>query len=174
MSETIYTKGACGLCGGHIEFPAEATGRSVVCPHCGGTTALNVSAAAPAPRKRGALKWVAIVTACLVFAAVALVAIKFCFFGKMPRGVSAKVHSFERASANNPGAVVGVVENRASRQRHGVRVEIELLNSRGQPLWSTTAFAPAIEPNKSWSFRASVVDPNAVTARVARVRELGR
>ena len=92
----------------------------------------------------------------------------------MPRGMNVKVISLERASANNPGAVIGVVENLASRRRQGVRVEIELLNQRGDPLWAASAFAPAIEPGQSWSFRASVVDPNVVTARVAQVRELGR
>jgi len=162
------------MCGGHIEFPVEAEGRSIACPHCGGTTLLSAEVVASTPQKRGVLKWIALAMICFVCAAVALVAVKILFFGKMPRGVSAKVTSFERASPNNPGAVAGVVENHAGRARQGVRVEIELLNLRGEPLWSTTAFAPAIEPNKSWSFRASVVDASAVTARVARVRETGR
>lgn len=169
-----YAKGACDLCGGHIEFPAEAAGRAVACPHCGGTTALNVAAAAPPPRKRGAPRWVVLAAVCFVFTALALVSVKSHLPGHAPRALSAKVLSFERAAANNPGAVSGVVKNGAARQRQGVRVEIELLNSRGEPLWATTAFAPAIEPNKSWSFRASVVDPNVVTARVARVRESAR
>ena len=172
MSETTYAKGACELCGDHIEFPAEAAGQSIACPHCGGTTALN--APVPAPRRRGALKWVVVAVICFVAAGVGIFMLKHRTPVITPRGITAQVLSFERASMNNPGAVAGVVKNAAGIPRQGVRVEVELLNTRGEPLWATTAFAPAIEPNKSWSFRASVVDPNVVTARVARVRELGR
>ena len=171
MSETTYTKCACELCGGHIEFPAEAAGRSVPCPHCSGTTMLNAPAAAPAPRKRSAWKWIAGAVVCFVAASAGFFALKLRTSPAMPRGLAAQVLSFERASMNNPGAVTGVVKNGAGRPRQGVRVEVELLNSRGEPLWAATAFAPMIEPNKSWSFRASVIDPGAVTARVARVRE---
>ena len=174
MSETTYAKCACAQCGGHIEFPVEAAGQSVACPHCGNFTALAV--AAPA-RKSGVLKWLLLAVALVVFLGLALVGMKFWRPGrtqKTDRSLPVKIISFERATANNPGAVVGVVENRTSRLRPGVRVEIELLNTRGEPLWSTSAFAPAIEPNKSWSFRASVVDPNAVTGRVAQVQETGR
>lgn len=169
-----YAKCACIHCGGHIEFPSEAAGRAITCPHCGQATTLTVTLAETPPHNTGALKWMAIGAACLVLAAVAAVMLKVRVSDVAPRTLKAKVSSLERAAANNPGAVAGVVENGAARQRQGVRVEIELLNARGEPLWLTTAFAPAIEPNKSWNFRASVVDPNVVTARVARVRELGK
>ena len=174
MSETTYAKCACAQCGGHIEFPVEAVGQSVACPHCGTLTALAV--AAPA-KKSGRRKGLLPGAALLVLLVLALVGMKYWRPGrtqKTDRSLPVKIISFERATANNPGAVVGVVENRTSRPRQGVRVEIELLNARGEPLWSTSAFAPALEPNKSWSFRASVVDPNAVTGRVARVQETGR
>ena len=116
----------------------------------------------------------AVVVLCFVAAGAGLFVFKRRTSEASPRGLTMQVLSFERASMNNPGTVAGVVKNGASRTRQGVRVEVELLNSRGEPLWAATAFTPAIEPNKSWSFRASVVDPNAVTARVARVRESGR
>jgi hypothetical protein len=49
MSSPQYIKGACVNCGGHIEFPAEALGAKVKCPHCNWETQLldNLS---PAPR----------------------------------------------------------------------------------------------------------------------------
>lgn len=169
--ETNYAKCGCDQCGGHIEFPMEAAGLSVSCPHCGGTTVLNLPTVS-APQKRSAKKWIVVLG--FILATLTFVVFKFLFPGTMPRGISAKVLSFERASAGNPGAVSGIVENRSARQPKGVRVEIELLNARGEPLWSTTAFAPGIKPKTSWQFRASVVDPNVMTARVARVRELRR
>jgi uncharacterized Zn finger protein (UPF0148 family) len=60
-SDTAYIKGGCTHCGGHIEFPREAIGAEVACPHCGATTSLLDNLAAPAqasapaaPSKAGA------------------------------------------------------------------------------------------------------------------------
>ena len=41
MSEKQFLKCACAHCGGRIEFPAEAGGRQVDCPHCGKKTSLQ-------------------------------------------------------------------------------------------------------------------------------------
>jgi hypothetical protein len=40
MPITKYLKGSCQLCGGRIEFPAEAVGTEIECPHCGKATEL--------------------------------------------------------------------------------------------------------------------------------------
>src|SRR6266566_535628 len=40
MSRIKYLKGECAHCGGHIEFPADAIGRTTDCPHCGKPTEL--------------------------------------------------------------------------------------------------------------------------------------
>jgi hypothetical protein len=37
---TKYLKGECSHCHGHIEFPAESTGMTADCPHCGQPTEL--------------------------------------------------------------------------------------------------------------------------------------
>ncbi|HEY6169073.1 MAG TPA: FxLYD domain-containing protein [Verrucomicrobiae bacterium] len=46
-----FTKGACTACAGHIEFPADALGQVIACPHCGVETKLldNLRTAKPAP-----------------------------------------------------------------------------------------------------------------------------
>jgi hypothetical protein len=43
MNRTKYLKGECGQCGGHLEFPAEATGLTTDCPHCGKPTELMLA-----------------------------------------------------------------------------------------------------------------------------------
>jgi hypothetical protein len=55
-SDENYLKGGCTRCGGHIEFPREALGAEVACPHCGVTTALldNLTIPASAPGEPGA------------------------------------------------------------------------------------------------------------------------
>ena len=47
MSETKYFKCPCAHCGGHIEFPADAVGMALACPHCGQNTELTVPLACP-------------------------------------------------------------------------------------------------------------------------------
>jgi len=39
-----YLKGPCGRCGGRLEFPADAIGTVVDCPHCGNPTELQLEA----------------------------------------------------------------------------------------------------------------------------------
>jgi Zn-dependent protease with chaperone function len=40
MNPEAFAKCSCQQCGNHLEFPAEAAGASIACPHCGGTTVL--------------------------------------------------------------------------------------------------------------------------------------
>jgi len=41
MSNNEFAKGECDHCQGHLEFPAEAVGRTAPCPHCGQPTELR-------------------------------------------------------------------------------------------------------------------------------------
>jgi len=45
MANNDFIKGACGHCGGHLEFPGHAAGQTVPCPHCGQPTSLVPSRA---------------------------------------------------------------------------------------------------------------------------------
>ena len=49
MSEPAEIKSACEHCGGHIQFPAEAVGMAVDCPHCGWRTQLTAPATPALP-----------------------------------------------------------------------------------------------------------------------------
>jgi Zn-dependent protease with chaperone function len=44
MNEELLAKCSCAQCGNHIEFPVEAAGARVQCPHCGQPTELNLQA----------------------------------------------------------------------------------------------------------------------------------
>jgi Zn-dependent protease with chaperone function len=44
VSEELYAKCSCQQCGSHIEFPAEADGATVNCPHCQQPTQLTLAA----------------------------------------------------------------------------------------------------------------------------------
>ena len=63
MPNPDFVKGECRHCAGHLEFPAEAVGQTVRCPHCGQLTVL--AAAIPPDGKRRA--WVIpVIIGCLM------------------------------------------------------------------------------------------------------------
>jgi hypothetical protein len=47
MSINNFVKGACRHCSGQLEFPAEATGETITCPHCGQPTVLAAGELTP-------------------------------------------------------------------------------------------------------------------------------
>jgi len=74
MSETKYLKCACASCGGHIEFPADAIGSTVPCPHCGWQTELTIETPPViAARPSRSLKWVIAGGVILVVGLIAVV-----------------------------------------------------------------------------------------------------
>lgn len=66
--EQTHAKCGCENCGGRIEFPVEAAGQKVDCPHCQFPTVLTAPAA-PAASPRRAGRNILIVEALLVLAA---------------------------------------------------------------------------------------------------------
>jgi hypothetical protein len=48
MSDAAYLKCSCSRCGNHIEFPQEAAGATIDCPHCGQSTELHAERQSPA------------------------------------------------------------------------------------------------------------------------------
>jgi len=75
---TKRLKGECQLCGGHLEFPAEAVGTSIDCPHCGKSTELMLALPPAEPTiPRSTIVWT-LITILLLLAGLggALIALK--------------------------------------------------------------------------------------------------
>ncbi len=66
---------------------------------------------------------------------------------------------------------VGTLTNPSERQRFGVKVELDLLDSGGQKVGTTKDYQQVIEPNGQWQFKALVVGSKAASARLASVKE---
>jgi hypothetical protein len=73
MSNRDFMKGACRQCGGHLEFPAEAAGTTIACPHCGQATELTGPVSPKTTSSRGILA----AAAAAVCVAIALTAFWF-------------------------------------------------------------------------------------------------
>jgi hypothetical protein len=73
MTKTKYLKAECGQCRGHIEFPVDAVGMTVDCPHCGKPTELLLAAPpdeALVPRRT--IVWTVVTVLILILGAVAV------------------------------------------------------------------------------------------------------
>jgi hypothetical protein len=70
--------------------------------------------------------------------------------------------------------VTGAISNTTTRQRFGVKVELELLDAAGEKVGVTSDYQKVMEAGASWNYRALVVEKKAVTAKVAAVNESAR
>ena len=66
---------------------------------------------------------------------------------------------------------VGTLTNATSRQRFGVKIEIEILDAVGQKLQTATDYQPVLEPNGEWQFAAPVMESKAKSAKLAGIKE---
>jgi hypothetical protein len=201
MNKPIYLKGECQHCAGHIEFPAEAAGTSVECPHCGATTELLLAAPPPEPPL--------IPVKTLVFTVLTLLILIGGLVGAMIAVQRAKkiVHKtrsttansnaisavtnqpapkkdmiaeagfrvsdikFEKTPGNSLVNATGDIVNLRRQQRFGVKLELNLLDSAGKIVGTATDYQQVIETNGTWHFKALVVNSKAAKAVAAKITE---
>jgi hypothetical protein len=200
MSNNHFIKGECRHCAGHLEFPADAAGETVACPHCGQPTVL---AAGTAEQKRTRLFWLGVLLTVVVMLN-ALAAVYF-LTGQpahqppaetkpaavpatpAPAAVPAPPPPPAYAEQTNefgisplklettPGSslvyVTGTVRNLADRQRFGVKIEFQLLDTNDLAIGRATDYQSVLEPQGGWSFRALVMESKAVSARFSAISE---
>lgn len=77
----------------------------------------------------------------------------------------------EKSGDGNLVYAVGTVENTSGRQRFGVKVELDVFDSKGEKLDPATDYTEVIEPGKDWRFRALIVDRNATRATLKAIDE---
>lgn len=86
MSAAEFLKGQCQHCGDSIEFPAEGTGQTAPCPHCGQLTVLQAAAPAPAAGSRTAKKSSAVTVSIVVIGLLAIAGFVVLQSMRKPRG----------------------------------------------------------------------------------------
>ena len=201
MNKTKYLKGECTECGGRLEFPAEAIGTSMECPHCGKTTELMLEV----PKQEPILP-----TRVIVWTVIAVIILGGGLVGAIlalkraqrwaerqkehSTPVSATTQAPAETTANADGSVVtndfkvsqvrlemtpgssivyavGTAVNALNRQRFGVQIEVDLLNDAGQKIGSAKDYQQAMEPSGQWQFKALVMDAKATNARLGKITE---
>ncbi|MDB6066222.1 MAG: hypothetical protein JWR26_2430 [Pedosphaera sp.] len=86
MSEGKYLKCSCKLCGNHIEFPQEAVGATVNCPHCGQPTVLSAGDRSGKPALGSGVGLIAVVGILIIVGAG--VGVWFWLHGRQQAGVA--------------------------------------------------------------------------------------
>jgi hypothetical protein len=201
MSNSNFVKGVCRHCSGHLEFPADAVGETIECPHCRQPTELAVSL--PPGRERSGRLWPMI--GLVILLAAASLAAALWFAKKEASADSPKAVILPTISSNAPATkpmvqnkgaghqttndfailpfklektpgsslvyVTGTIRNLAGRQRFGVKIEFNLFDGKGQNAGTATDYESEIDPHSSWRFQALVMESKAVKAQFSSIQE---
>jgi hypothetical protein len=196
MSTDNFVKGECRACGGHLEFPAEAAGETIECPHCGKPTKL---AAGAAPNQAGISRRKRLAIAVALFLA-AVVPTLLLVLNK-PHAAASSALVTKAVSTNTPAApavpadeirtndfavsairlektpgsslvyVTGKIRNLGDSRRFGVRVELNLFDKNARPIGLAKDYQPLLEPGAEWHFKAMVMESKVVSARLNSIHE---
>jgi hypothetical protein len=199
MSTSDFVKGACRQCGGHIEFPANAAGRTINCPHCGQPTEL---VSPNLPHKTGGSGRVRLAIAMALCLAAAVPGV-ILLMQRSNRSANSAPSLLPQSQTNVPVAVAppkiqpeeatndfaimpfklektpgsslvyvtGTIQNDSERQRFGVKVEFSLFDTNDNAIGTATDYEQVIEPHGAWRFKAMVIESKAVSAKFDSIAE---
>jgi len=85
--------------------------------------------------------------------------------------LSASSVTLEKTPGSSLVYAVGTVQNPSSRQRFGVKVELDLLDASGEKIGAATDYRQLLDPGAQWKFKALVLTPKAASARLSSIRE---
>ena len=190
MQPTEFSKCECRHCAGHIEFPVAAAGETIACPHCGQPTEL------PTMVKAGRKFWrnLLVIWTALVVVTVVIVEMRTPKKSTVvaapekiiPAATSAPAAPPDELTTNGfgiaafklektPGSslvyVTGSLRNLDAKQRFGVKIIFGLLATNQTSVGTASDYAPTLEANGRWKFKALVMETKAATATLDSIRE---
>jgi DNA-directed RNA polymerase subunit RPC12/RpoP len=194
MSDSNYQKCACSSCGGNIEFPLGSAGELIECPHCGAQTKLvstPENSSAQATEKPAKVPVAILIVIVLVAVGAMILWLKTHQSEALPAVVVAPaitnvvipkaftvLNDFEISKitlkkSEEGGLVyaIGVVKNDTSRQRFGVKIELDVLNEQDAKIGDASDYVAILEPHQRWQFMALLTAPKAAKAVPTRIEE---
>ncbi len=79
--------------------------------------------------------------------------------------------TFEQSAGSSLIYAVGTLTNSAARPRFGVKLELDLLDGAGQAVGTAKDYQATIDAGGIWQFKALVVEPKAVSAKLTAIKE---
>lgn len=200
MNQTKYLKGECQHCHGHIEFPAESTGLTIDCPHCGKQTELLLALPKDEPTIPRATIIYTVIAVIILAAGLAgaMIALKMAQrkVGHKKEEVIAQAApvtatnavpdaddpiaqagfqggpiTIEKTKGTSLVHAVGTLTNTFNRQRFGVKLQLDLFDENGQKIGAAKDYQQLIEPKGEWKFHAPVIVSKAASAKITAVTE---
>ena len=189
MSNRNFIKGECRHCAGHLEFPADAAGEDIICPHCSESTELVESIL---PNKIYGFSRTWLVAAVVGLVLLGILAAMFFLKKRTVPAAAANVPAvvqnelpegertndfaiaaikLKKTPGNSLVYVTGKIENLSGRQRFGVKVEFELFDTNSNLLGKATDYQPVLEPHGDWQCKALVMDSKASSAKFNSIHE---
>lgn len=191
----------CQNCGGYIEFPVEAIGQTVECPHC--QAPVELEPAEPAPKPLVLPYAIAAVVFLLIAIGAAFLAKKYAPKASSESATQtntssnvdsqklSETNALQQPEAIQPGLrdlkpskvkleksressliyAVGTVANESAQQKFGVKVTLAIFDKSGNDIGTASDYKAVLEPHDTWTFRALVNDPNAAKAKITQITE---
>ena len=179
--ETAYATCQCPHCQGLVEVPPEPSGK-LQCPHCGQPLDLQ-------PPKSSA-KWPLFLIAGILLAGAAIAAVYWTsnrskkVVGPITAAQATPTAKLVNISTNNftltdigferQGSLRylrGSLRNDLTRQRFGVKLQLDLLDADEGRVGSASDYRPVMQAGEVWQFRALALEPAAVTATIVSIQE---
>jgi hypothetical protein len=195
MTKSDFLKHECRHCAGHIEYPAEAGGQTIACPHCGQPVELPPPPVTASGKPARPLVWGIIV----IGVAAAALAGALVFLKKPPvvsepvsvpeksvapappavkppdetttNGFAVSMPKLEKTPGSSLVYVAGTVRNLTDKQRFGVKAEFSLFDTNGVSTGVASDYAATLDPQGVWKFKALVMGSKAARAKLNSVRE---
>ena len=86
-------------------------------------------------------------------------------------GFALSALKLEKTLGSSLTYVTGTIRNLTDRQRFGVKAEFTLLATNGSTAGKASDYAPTLEKNGAWKFKALVMESKAASATLNSIRE---
>ena len=86
-------------------------------------------------------------------------------------GFALSALKLEKTPGSSLTYVTGTIRNLNDRQRFGVKAEFNLLATNGLAAGKASDYAPTLEKNGAWKFKALVMESKAASATLNSIRE---
>lgn len=192
MSNRNFIKGECHHCAGHLEFPADAAGEDIICPHCSEPTELAVASALHKPAWSRKYFIAAVVGVAVVGGLLAALVLakkttpensspaividgpmlkRFPVVQTVTNQFAIAAIKLEKTPGNSLVYVTGKILNLSDLQRFGVKVEFGLFDTNDNLVGKATDYQPVLEPRGDWHCKALVMDSKASSAKFNSIHE---
>ena len=77
----------------------------------------------------------------------------------------------EKTKGSSLVYAVGTLKNDSEYERYGVRLNLDLFNSKGAKIGTATDYKESLTPHQEWQFHAMVLEPKTAKVELGTIKE---